>query len=890
MYTAQFIYSIVFLQIVGNYLKISLAIPSPSFYISFQRSKNLSTEEWAEFKGDMPDLKEFTVCHWEKLSSFNDQINTIWGYCFKNKGMEEIDCFQLMSSLIPSTANRQTEIHSTFDYHYKNTTNKFRGFIELRNKTMPYKHRKWHHYCWLYSNITGVNAFYWNGNMIANMTVPEQSRTIWRGTQNEIETAFIIGQEQDQIKGGYQRTQVFTGDIAEMNIWDYHLSQESIQTMAKCKTVLRGNVKSWEFQNLKINKAIVVNISEANMFCLPERRLIIFPKRRPLNLAKQICTTHGGKLATPYSDEENDEILEVVKKHYSTCIDAKDTEKRNWGKLVWLGLKRSNAVWYDAKGDDLIRPINYSRWLTTYYKDNVDCAYLQSDGSWYYGLSGGCSSENLCTICSVEDTPVFTFKGLCYASVIDYNYYINVDSNHEIKDYEGYKHNKISKDQYGVWNSNSSSFRISLISDDNTSFPIGRQNWNYFDQNCKDSDTKYLTLSQCEFGLQFSCHSGHCIDVEKKCDGHTDCADHSDEENCSYIRIPHFYKQTEPPSTNMSYQVVIERINHIDTIEMVIELTNVVIMQWYDGRLSYTNLRNRTNHLISDDTAKQVWTPLNRLVHEKALIGRTHIGESKLYIQEEESSASMDASNAFEDRLFHGSNNILLARQRARLTYDCTFELRSFPFDTQICKFKSHIVSGKDFTQRFISKQDSVKYLGPKIVNDFEIQKIETVSGVNENHTYFMFIITMDRNYSSQLISIFFPTWLIWFLAYLTFFIDLKNFNNRFMGSVTSLLVLASLLNSMQSSLPKTAYFKYVDCWFLWYIANSIFMIATHVLLDNISRAKNGTSKIMSMLGNDDDDLERYKSKQKRMNRIAIIVYPTLVIPFNIAYFTLQLM
>ena len=58
-----------------------------SFYLSFQRLRNLSTDEWAEYKGNMPDLKEFSICHWDKLKSFNDQINNVWSYCFQTKDM-----------------------------------------------------------------------------------------------------------------------------------------------------------------------------------------------------------------------------------------------------------------------------------------------------------------------------------------------------------------------------------------------------------------------------------------------------------------------------------------------------------------------------------------------------------------------------------------------------------------------------------------------------------------------------------------------------------------------------------------------------------------------------------------------------------------------------------
>ena len=54
------------------------------------------------------------------------------------------------------------------------------------------------------------------------------------------------------------------------------------------------------------------------------------------------------------------------------------------------------------------------------------------------------------------------------------------------------------------------------------------------------------------------------------------------------------------------------------------------------------------------------------------------------------------------------------------------------------------------------------------------------------------------------------------------------------MGAVTSLLVLAALLGSMQASLPKTAYFKVIDIWFNWFMSNIFLIILIHVIVDHL--------------------------------------------------------
>ena len=72
----------------------------------------------------------------------------------------------------------------------------------------------------------------------------------------------------------------------------------------------------------------------------------------------------------------------------------------------------------------------------------------------------------------------------------------------------------------------------------------------------------------------------------------------------------------------------------------------------------------------------------------------------------------------------------------------------------------------------------------------------------------------------------------LWLLSYSTLFIKLNDFNDRFIGTVTALLVMTSLLGSINMTLPRTSYFKFIDLWFLWYIANIFSIITFHIIVD----------------------------------------------------------
>ena len=131
----------------------------------------------------------------------------------------------------------------------------------------------------------------------------------------------------------------------------------------------------------------------------------------------------------------------------------------------------------------------------------------------------------------------------------------------------------------------------------------------------------------------------------------------------------------------------------------------------------------------------------------------------------------------------------------------------------------------------FKKDQPAIVYAGPPDVKEFRIEKVMAYTGVHGKYTYFNFTIRMDRIYTDQIISTFFPTLLLWLLAYFTIYIKVDYFNERIMVSVTVLLVLAALLSSIKDRIPSTSYFKYIDLWFLWYTAYLFSITIYHILL-----------------------------------------------------------
>ena len=169
--------------------------------------------------------------------------------------------------------------------------------------------------------------------------------------------------------------------------------------------------------------------------------------------------------------------------------------------------------------------------------------------------------------------------------------------------------------------------------------------------------------------------------------------------------------------------------------------------------------------------------------------------------------------------------------QRFKIHYKCLFRLHKYPFDQHTCKFGVRMMKGQEgILIREHKPENSTLLMGNKQVKDFKIVGVKT----NQTEESFSIIIQLKRNSKDHIFTLFGPTVLFWFLAYLTLYFNIDDINNRCRTSVTVLLVLISLLTSVKNDFPKTTYFKYVDLWFFWYVGNTFVIISLHIILENV--------------------------------------------------------
>ena len=98
---------VLFIQLLIAYV----AFGKQTFIASFQtdiKDNTLATADvWAEFSVEIPQSKEFTVCHWIYIKFYNSETAAcIWSYCTVARPKQKMECLQVCMASDHHTLNR----------------------------------------------------------------------------------------------------------------------------------------------------------------------------------------------------------------------------------------------------------------------------------------------------------------------------------------------------------------------------------------------------------------------------------------------------------------------------------------------------------------------------------------------------------------------------------------------------------------------------------------------------------------------------------------------------------------------------------------------------------------------------------------------------------------
>ena len=244
----------------------------------------------------------------------------------------------------------------------------------------------------------------------------------------------------------------------------------------------------------------------------------------------------------------------------------------------------------------------------------------------------------------------------------------------------------------------------------------------------------------------------------------------------------------------------------------------------------------------------------------------------------------VNLEESIESLLYEGAANDLTMHQRFKLEYRCEFFVVNYPFDEQLCSFILMMNLKGNNSLKFLENNPPIIYNGPRILTEFELTEFFVNTSLTEFKTRFIYNINMKRLYMQALSTIFFQSFLLWLIAYFTLFISIEDFADRFMGALTSLLVLAALLSSINASLPQTAYFKHIDIWFLFFVINISLIVFIHIFVDIFLQTEKeyNVSPSMSKLAFEKITI---KKRSTMINQAAKVIIVVLMFGFVVLYF-----
>jgi hypothetical protein len=347
-------------------------------------------------------------------------------------------------------------------------------------------------------------------------------------------------------------------------------------------------------------------------------------------------------------------------------------------------------------------------------------------------------------------------------------------------------------------------------------------------------------------------------------------------------------------ASNLHTNVEVINIDFINTIDMKVGITAGINIKWRDGRLEYFNPVMSHANVVPAGKIKDIWLPSQHLIIENAILGQIEYDNHQhVTLHPKKSCDCIKLDLSRENRVFNGFNGLLEVYQRMKVTYKCIFDVYKFPFDEQKCNLVFKLEQSRANKVNFVM-DGLVMYQGSQTIDQFRIGVMSTSMNNTQGSTKFILTIPFYRVSTNQLVKTFLPTFLLCFLGYATLMVDIDYSSDRFIGSVTLMLVLTTWISIINADLPKTTYVKMIDGWFVWHVVISFLIIIYHIALDRLGKMSFRTNiiqvqEIEQEIGQHSNEMVHGKDIKNQVNRVILVIFFFLNFIFYALYWILSL-
>ena len=168
-----------------------------------------------------------------------------------------------------------------------------------------------------------------------------------------------------------------------------------------------------------------------------------------------------------------------------------------------------------------------------------------------------------------------------------------------------------------------------------------------------------------------------------------------------------------------------------------------------------------------------------------------------------------------ETEIFEGNGNSLVMAQTYTHKFQCIYDLKKYPFDTQSCSIKM-AVGPLDWTSvRLIPDQLHMNQTLDMPIFHIVNWHLHQETYGKERMTLNMILI-LKRKLTSELMTTYFPTLLLTAITFATTFFKPFFFEAALSVNLTTMLVMTTIFISKMESLPPTSDIKMIDIWLIF--------------------------------------------------------------------------
>ncbi|XP_066978922.1 uncharacterized protein [Macrobrachium rosenbergii] len=693
---------------------------------------------------------------------------------------------------------------------------------------------RWYHTCLVVRKLSGDKDARTSGSgskTYAFIVYVDGSQKIedLSATPLPLDGTLVIGQDQDGLGTAFAKEQSLVGRVS-LSLFKEDIGNSGAEALFNCQVVENQVPVAWDIHGWVSNASF--NACELNGY----RGIVIPFKTDDKEQAERLCQMINTSLALPTSEEENEVFAELLSRE-PTC----NSLPYFTFNIGWLGVfKEENSS--ALVQEDSLRAFNKMPYNMSDLRSND--FYMTSEGSWRIGWP-----NIACPLCFGKLSARFYLFGLDKINS-DRRPVIFYPRASEAGSFILYSLQGITIEKEDKWKIVDRNRNTTLASTEEPFF-LGRKPWIVLNASdpfqvkspffpafsfSPSSSVRMLTLSTC-FLDEFTCNNGDCVPMTSRCDFRRDCLLGEDEDSCSILNPLRDYERGTPPPQrpfNLSIVVRLTKVASINILTETLQVNMKFRIKWDDSRLTFNNLMGNDNINYLGQHMNTLWLPKIMVLNEEPLAG-TADPIQKLYVAR---AGDRPGSIKFcTNYIYKGSENPLVLRQLQSFYISCGFDMRAFPFDVQDCWINGTIQNTAQDSMVLSAHLRSVdKYLN---LNEYDVLACN-LTVINNR---IIIRVTLRRYPEYHILSSYFPVFLLHLLGYGTLFIDPQDFQDRGTMSLTSLLVLISFYSDTAMSLPKTAYLKLLDIWYIFSVTFLSLIIGVHLATNKVSSQKDLPAK-----------------------------------------------